>query len=71
MKRRKFFKNTVKGALGATVIPIVNSSCSTSKEIDKPVATENDKPYGNTDPEQRIQMGTGKKPRPDRRKIVT
>lgn len=68
MKRRKFFKKTATGALGATILPLSMSACSTSKSIEKTPIEE--KPYGNTDPEQWHQMGTGKKPRPDRRKTV-
>lgn len=71
MKRRKFFKKSVKGALSASIIPIVGTSCSTSKELEKTVQNSIEKPYGNTNPKQWHQMGTGKKPRPDRRKTVT
>ena len=71
MKRRKFFKKSVKGALSASIIPIVGTSCSTSKELEKTAQNSIEKPYGNTNPKQWHQMGTGKKPRPDRRKTVT
>ena len=71
MKRRKFFKNGLKGALGASILSLMGNSCTTPKQLDTATAKNNDQPYKNTDPEQWHQMGTGKKPRPDRRKTVT
>ena len=71
MKRRNFFKNTAKGALVASIIPLVGNACSTTKAVENTSNQEQEKPFGNTDPEQWHQMGTGKKPRPDRRKTVT
>ncbi|MEM6965589.1 MAG: FAD-dependent oxidoreductase [Bacteroidota bacterium] len=71
MKRRKFFKQSVKGALGASIISSVGSSCSPTKKIKDDTPQKTEQLNGNTDPEQWHQMGTGKKPRPDRRKTVT
>jgi len=69
MKRRSFFKKSVKSALGASILPIGASACSTPKSVAETQQPE--KTYANTDPEQWHQMGTGKKPRPDRRKTVS
>ncbi|MBU2950836.1 FAD-dependent oxidoreductase [Tamlana agarivorans] len=71
MKRRNFFKNTVKGALGATLIPMTNLSCSSSSTASVLPNSEQEKPYGNTNPEQWHQMGTGKKRRPNRATTLT
>ena len=69
MKRRKFFKKTAKGALGASLIPLIGTSCSTTKKIEKPEITDN--PSNDTNPEQWHHMGHGKKPRPDRKRTKT
>ena len=71
MKRRNFFKNTAKTALAASVIPLVGNSCTPTQKMEETTPKTAEKPYGNTDPEQWHQMGTGKKPRPDRRKTAT
>ncbi|KXX66625.1 FAD-dependent oxidoreductase [Flammeovirga sp. SJP92] len=69
MKRRKFFKSTVKGALGASILPLlgnsdaVDSSSSSNKEASTLKKKFNPK-------EQWHQMGTGKKARPGRRKTI-
>ena len=70
MKRRKFFK---KGAIVAGSIPVVLSSCATSKKIETPKTeeAENSNNPQNTDPEQWHHMGNGKKPRPDRKRTKT
>ncbi|KAA1242871.1 FAD-dependent oxidoreductase [Aquimarina sp. RZ0] len=71
MKRRKFFNNTIKGVLGASIIPLTSFSDMSAQSTNNIDNTETEKPYGNTDPKQWHQMGTGKKPRPDRRKTIT
>ncbi len=67
MKRRKFFKNTAKSALGAGLLPFVGTSCATTKKIETPetAATQND------NPKQWHQMGHGKKPMPNRKRTKT
>ncbi|NME71059.1 FAD-dependent oxidoreductase [Flammeovirga aprica] len=69
MKRRKFFKSTFKGALGATIFPLMGNSDSvdSSKSSPKNSVTSNNK---FNPKEQWHQMGTGKKARPDRRKTL-
>ena len=67
MKRRNFFKNSVKSALAASILPIFNTSCATPKEMEVPELPSNQK--GN--PEQWHQMGHGKKPMPDRMRTET
>ncbi len=69
MKRRKFFEKSVKATLGASVIPLTGYSNDPEKANSTDLTSE--KPFGNTDPNQWHQMGTGKKPRPDRRKTET
>lgn len=69
MKRRKFFEKSVKTTLGASVIPLTAYSNDPEKANSTDLTSE--KPFGNTDPNQWHQMGTGKKPRPDRRKTET
>ena len=67
MKRRKFFKDTIKGALGASVLPLAGTSCATSKKVETPETTSIQK----VNPEQWHQMGHGKKPIPDRKRTKT
>lgn len=67
MKRRKFFKKTTKGALGVSLIPLLGTSCATTKKVETPEITENQE--GN--PEQWHHLGHGKKPRPDRKRTKT
>ncbi|RPD99098.1 FAD-dependent oxidoreductase [Aureibaculum marinum] len=71
MKRRIFFKKTAKGALGATIIPLIGNSCTSSNKIISQSNIEKDFPYGNTNPKQWHKMGSGKRPRPNRKKTVT
>jgi len=71
MKRRKFFKKSVKGTLGASMIPLSGFSNPAEKTRTNYNSINIEKPFGNTDPKQWHQMGSGKKPRPDRRKTVT
>ena len=71
MKRRKFFKKSVKGTLGASMIPLNGFSNPAEKTRTDYNSINTEKPFGNTDPNQWHQMGSGKKPRPDRRKTVT
>ncbi|WP_396635014.1 FAD-dependent oxidoreductase [Maribacter sp. R86514] len=71
MKRRKFFKKSVKGTLGASMIPLSGFSNPAEKTRTDYNSINTEKPFGNTDPKQWHQMGSGKKPRPDRRKTVT
>ena len=59
MKRRKFFKNTLKGSLAAGLIPLLGTSCKTTSNI------------SSSNPEQWHQMGSGKKSNLIRQKIVT
>ena len=67
MKRRNFFKNTAKGALGVSLIPLVGSSCATTQKVATP-----ETPATNLDPsEQWHQMGSGKKPMSDRKRTKT
>ncbi len=66
MKRRKFFKNTAKGALGASIVSFMGSSCASQKDT----KNTTDNLTKNTDPKQWNQMGTGKQPRPNRKKTV-
>ncbi len=70
MKRRKFFKDSVKGVLGASIIPL-SAFAEVSEESEVVANPEIKQSYDSTDPKQWHQMGTGKKPRPDRRKTVT
>ena len=67
MKRRKFFKNTAKGAIGASLLPLVGTSCTTNKKVETPDSI----PTQNGNPEQWHQMGHGKKPMPNRKRIKT
>ncbi|MEM6801147.1 MAG: FAD-dependent oxidoreductase [Bacteroidota bacterium] len=64
MKRRNFFRRTFGGVLGASIIPLVGKSQSLEmKESAGRAAASND-------PEQWHKLGTGKMPRPDRRKTL-
>lgn len=62
MKRRKFFKKTTTGALGLSMMPLIGGSCASqpSQSISKKNIAQNDPS------QQWHQMGTGKKPNPDR-----
>ncbi len=71
MKRRFFFKNTIQGAVGASIIPVVGYSDILPEDSATSTNQTLEQPFGNTDPEQWHQLGTGKKPRPDRRQTVT
>ncbi|WP_422359624.1 FAD-dependent oxidoreductase [Reichenbachiella sp.] len=66
IERRKFLKNSVKGTLGATLIPVVGHTEGDSLERKLPTNNE-----PSNDSKQWHQMGTGKKPRPNRKKVVT
>ncbi|WPR73369.1 FAD-dependent oxidoreductase [Algoriphagus sp. NG3] len=70
MKRRDFFKNTVKGAMAASVIPLSGSGLPIQDPSSTTVNVK-DKPFGDSDPEQWYQLGTGKKPRLDRKVTET
>ncbi len=67
MKRRKFFKDTVKSALGISIFPIVGTSCTASKKVNAPNKTV----IQSSNPKQWHQMGRGKKPMPDRKRTKT
>ncbi|WP_044211977.1 FAD-dependent oxidoreductase [Flammeovirga sp. OC4] len=69
MKRRKFFKSTVKGALGASILPLLGNSDSVDITSTSSKNTSTLKNKYNPK-EQWHQMGTGKKPRPDRQKTM-
>lgn len=74
MKRRKFFKKGAQGAIAASIIPLIGSSCSSTKEIITPLTTSDSSNTSyeaqQNDPEQWNQMGTGKRPRPSRKKTL-
>lgn len=61
MKRRKFFKNTVKGIFAASFLPLTSSSCGTAKNLEST----------NVNPEQWHQLGMGKTEGPSRKKTKT
>lgn len=67
MKRRKFFKETSKGLLGASIVSLPLGSCATNTI--KTSALEDSVQH--TYPEQWNQMGAGKKPHPNRKQTVT
>jgi len=71
MKRRNFFKNTVRTALGASMIQLLGTGTSQARDRQIGEDTLSETPPSDTDPEQWHQLGTGKKPRPDRRKTLT
>ncbi|WNJ17951.1 FAD-dependent oxidoreductase [Pontibacter sp. G13] len=70
MKRRNFFKRTFRGALGASIIPLAGTSCASAQGALDSEAPGSEPLNGASDPEQWHQMGTGKRPRPDRHKTL-
>ncbi|MEM6770623.1 MAG: FAD-dependent oxidoreductase, partial [Bacteroidota bacterium] len=68
--RRKFFDRAVKGALGINLLPFFTSSEANAQSATEAADTPVDSFAGETDPKQWLQMGTGYRPRPDRRKTV-
>lgn len=53
------------------MIPLLGNSCTTEKKLEKKNSTnEISSQSNNTNPEQWHQMGTGKKPRPNRKKTI-
>lgn len=62
MKRRRFFKKSTKGLLGASLVSLPIGSCATTTIG----ATTAENPH----PNQWNQMGAGKKPHPNRKKTV-
>ncbi|WP_420400457.1 FAD-dependent oxidoreductase [Flagellimonas sp.] len=69
MERRKFFKKGAQGAIAASMIPMVGTAGANINEnpINIPKKS-NQETQGN--PEQWHQMGTGKRPHPDRNKTL-
>ncbi|WP_165748694.1 FAD-dependent oxidoreductase [Cellulophaga sp. Z1A5H] len=70
MERRIFFKKGTQGAIAASILPIVGSSCVSTKENGIVLATTNDNAHNPGNPEQWQQMGTGMRANPLRKKIV-
>lgn len=69
MERRKFFKKGAQGAIAASMIPIVGTAgIPVETSLPNPVQNKDQEQQGN--PEQWHQMGTGKKPHPDRKKTL-
>ncbi|MEP2237817.1 MAG: FAD-dependent oxidoreductase [Maribacter sp.] len=67
MKRRNFFKKGTKGAIAASMLPMSGISKTTSGNGNIS-SKENYSSITEVNPEQWHQMGTGKRPRPDRKK---
>ncbi len=63
MKRRQFFKKTSKGLLGASMVSLPLGSCATNA-LGTPISEQ-------SNPQQWNQLGSGKKPRPNRKKTIT
>jgi len=70
MKRRKFFGKTLGGVLGASIIPLWGNAHTPQKSQDIGVEKGESSTTGANDPEQWHKLGTGKMPRPDRRKTL-
>ena len=67
MKRRKFFRDTIKGAIAASIIPVSGFALN---DRDHPIEFSNIKTENrDTNPEQWNKLGSGKRPRPNRKKI--
>ena len=67
MKRRKFFKDSIKGAVAASIIPLTGFNIEETKDIN----IENKKSITqNTNPKQWHKLGSGKIPRPNRKKTL-
>lgn len=62
MKRRNFLKNTIKGALAASSIPLIGESCTMENKIEGSLE--------NNHPDQWHQLGTGKKENGFRKKTL-
>ncbi|WP_396633407.1 FAD-dependent oxidoreductase [Maribacter sp. R86514] len=67
MKRRNFFKKGTKGAIAASMLPMTGISKTISEDSDL-ISKEHYSTITDKNPEQWHQMGTGKRPRPDRKK---
>ncbi|OHX64624.1 FAD-dependent oxidoreductase [Flammeovirga pacifica] len=68
MKRRIFFKNTLKGMMGASIVPLFGSTSAEEKNDSKLLKNDSKKNFLPKD--QWNKMGTGKQPRPDRKKTL-
>lgn len=71
MKRRKFFKKGVQGAVAASMVPIIgagNESQQRENILANPLEGTIQETQGN--PEQWHQMGTGRRPHPNRNKTL-
>lgn len=69
MERRKFFKKGAQGAIAASMIPLVGTASPPAKETSTSLL-ENGSQETQGNPEQWHQMGTGKRPHPDRNKTL-
>ncbi len=68
MKRRKFFKDSFRGAVAASIIPLTGISL---EEVSRSSESENIKTLNKqTDPEQWHKLGSGKRSRPERKKTL-
>lgn len=67
MKRRKFFKKGAQGAIAASMVPLVGTGAASAYEKESTLdKKELNSQESKGNPEQWNQMGTGKRPHPDR-----
>lgn len=69
MERRKFFKKGAQSAIAASMLPIIGTASTSAAEITSKLP-EIDGQESQGNPEQWHQMGTGKKPHPDRNRTL-